>query len=52
MSVNVATLRKDCYQNNHSILGEWEGNEITSRGKMFINAKSECERVKIEDAMH
>lgn len=52
MSVNVVTFRKDCYQNNYFILGEWEGNEIIFRGKMFINVKSECERVKIEDVMY
>lgn len=41
MSVKVPVLRKDCSKNNHSILEEWEGNEITSRKKMFISAKRE-----------
>lgn len=46
MSVKVTMLRKDCFKNNHSVWSEWEGNEITSREKMFINAKGEGERVE------
>lgn len=46
MSVKVTMLRKDRFKNNHSVLGKWEENEITSREKMFINAKGEGERVE------
>lgn len=39
-------LREDCYKSNHSIVGEWEGNEITFCEKKFINAETEGEWVE------